>query len=125
MEDGFGFRNNSSELLAAFYRRVTSEVAGLEKLAERSEGRLGNAPRHETFLDDSFSDGRGGEIEAFAQLLLQQVGQGGEELIGVVGGGMAAKFIQTFPGEVGDQQTPAQFGFIREMIVRGTQIKEG
>lgn len=124
MEDGFGFGNESGELLTALDWRVAGEVAGLEKFAERSEGGFGNAAWNEIFLDDSFGDRRGREVEAFAELFPEEMRERGEELVGVVGSGVAAQIGEALADDVRDMNLAAQLRIIGEVINAATQDEE-
>ena len=115
-QGGLELGNDRGQFLAGLDRRIAGEIAGLKQLVQGGEGGFRHTTRAEMLFDDGFRDGGGRQVEALAQLLLQEAEQGGKEVVGLVVGGVLPQFEQALPDDLSDLPAAAQAGIVGELL---------
>jgi hypothetical protein len=67
-------------------------------------------------LDNRFRDGRCGQIEALAQLLLQETEQRGKEVIGFILGCVLPQLAQALANDMCNLPATAQAGIVGKLV---------
>src|SRR5687767_3332628 len=100
--------NVGRKLLAGTMRGVARLIARLKQLMQFVQRRVRKSAPAQLFFDDGLRNCRGGNIQPFTQLFLQQPKNGGKKFLGLLPRGECRKFAQSLVDPVRDFTLPPQ-----------------